>query len=334
MKVSREHRRALVRAGQRVIRLSNGTFRFTAGWLEPEATPAHEAARAAIPEFSQSAADLSNTGQGQTILLPQAIKHVWGQDLDIEAQADGDCVGFAFAGCVDALACGKAIDHPTFKTSYKQRISPESVYALSRIEYGEPNPPAEGSHGYWAVRALINGGCLPRNLVPPEGGETRYLRTRVDDWGARGLPDDLEPAAKQNRILAGAKVRTFEQARDAVANGYPVAVSTFIGFSPDRDAEGFGVRLNRQEHCMRFMGCRVGARPGLLCVDSLRKYYRGPQGWYDIPNDSFWIDAGTCTEMIAGGDDSYALCGYQPVAGDPLFPPITAALRAIITVTS
>ena len=97
---------------------------------------------------------------------------------------------------------------------------------------------------------------------------THFDPRRARDWGRAGLPDDLEPEARQHLVRTVSLVRTFAEARAALANGYPVAVCSGQGFSMTRDRDGFCAPRGQWNHCMCFIGATGGRRPGLCCLQS------------------------------------------------------------------
>lgn len=126
------------------------------------------------------------------------------------------------------------------------------------------------------------------------------------------MPDELEPIAREHRIRYTRLIRSFEEARDAIANGYPVAVGSSRGFSLKRDDDGFAQPLGIWYHCMKFIASRDDHRPGLLCINSIgAEAHYGPKGDFDIPDGSFWIDAEICKKMFQEFLDSYALSQFE-----------------------
>src|SRR4030095_3656069 len=186
-----------------------------------------------------------------------------------------------------------------FSHSYENRCS--------RVEYGNLDGSYEdGSRGAWASAAVLQGGTLSRQRL---GG---YDPNRAKNWGASGLPDDLEPEAREHRIRKATLVRTFEEARDAIANGAPIAVWSLQGFKLARDDEGFAAPSGTWYHCMKFIGSRDDHRPGLLCMNSWgADKPLGAKGEHDIPAGSFWVDAEVCTRMFKSWSDSYALSQFD-----------------------
>lgn len=127
--------------------------------------------------------------------LDEAVRKVWGQNLDDTSQADDDCVAWAFAGCVDILACLNVLAGKNEQHSWELRTAPEAIHALSRREYGDGSAPGiSGVAAANAADAVRRGGTLSRGAVTAFDGDPDYQGSR--------------------------------SARDAIANGYPVAVST------------------------------------------------------------------------------------------------------------
>lgn len=276
------------------------------GWMPMNSSVDAHMRRVKQESLSDIAPALAGAGIGKTILLYEAVRKVWGRDIDPGPQLIGDCVSWGFAGCVDLVACVEVVAGEAEKHSWDLRTCTEAVYALSRVEYGNMDGSLEdGSYGAWAATAVMRGGTLSRDRLGP------YDPARAKDWGAQGLPDHLEAEAWQHRIRRTALVQSFGEARDALANGYPVAVCSDQGFSLARDPEGFAAPQGTWYHCMKFIATRDDERPGLLCMNSWGPDQPvGPKGKHDIPRGSFWVDAEICTRMLRQRD-SYAISQFD-----------------------
>lgn len=276
------------------------------GWIPRQATVDAYLRGRNLKFFSDSGKSLAGTGAGKTVLLYEAVRKIWGRDLDLGPQLIGDCVSWGYAGAVDLIACLEVIAGEAEEHSWDLRTCTEAIYALSRVEYGDSDGSYEdGSRGAWASVAVRQGGTLSRHRLGS------YDPDRAKQWGALGLPDELEPEARQHRIRRTALVKTFEEARDAIANGYPVTVCSGQGFSMVRDNDGFARPTGTWYHCMKFIATRDDARPGLLCMNSWGDRHTGPKGQHDIPDGSFWVDAEVCTDMFQSWLDSYALSQFD-----------------------
>lgn len=276
------------------------------GWIKDETQVEAVLSRLPMPFFSAAAADLSGTGAGKTVLLYEACRKVMGRDHDPGPQKIGDCVSWGWSGCVDILACLEALRDGLEEFSWELRTCTEAMYALSRVEFGNFDGSYEdGSVGAWASEAASKGGTLSRKRL----GE--YDPQRAKEWGAKGLPNDLEPEARQHLVKTVSMVTSFEQARDAIANGYPVAVCSGVGFNGKRDSAGFIRRRGGWNHCMKFIGSDDQGRPGLLNANSWGNDHADePKGAHDIPANCWWVDAEDCDRMLKERD-SFALSQFD-----------------------
>lgn len=278
------------------------------GWHRDEAEVAHVLARLPRPLFSSSAAGLLDSTPEHEVYLWEACRKVTGSHLPAHNQGRvGCCVGEGFSVAVEYLQC--------VEIALKQEaeeycaISSESIYALSRVEVGGGRIGGDGSVGAWAAKAVQDFGVLPRKAFGSVD-LTRFSEERARAWGSRGLPDELEPEARKHPVRTASLVQSFEEARVAIANGYPVAVCSDRGFSLTRDAEGFCAPEGSWAHCMCFVGATAGRRPGLCVLQSWGPDMpRGPIGLGDHPTNAFWIDAAICDQMLRQGD-SWALSAF------------------------
>ena len=94
-----------------------------------------------------------------------------------------------------------------------------------------------------------------------------YDENRCRDFGRRGVPDDLEVLAKEHPVRGVVNVRSWEECRAAIRNGYPVLVCSSQGFTMERDAEGF-CNPRGWYHAMAVVGVRGGERPGGFLLNS------------------------------------------------------------------
>lgn len=228
----------------------------------------------------------------------------------------GSCVGWGASLAVDVLAACDIMWRREAE-AWRGRTIEASLYALSRVESRglKTNNGGDGSTGFHAAKAIRDYGCLHYGV--DYGGQRfdSHSSQRERDWGRTGLPDTLEPFAKERRCQETTLAVDFDQAAAAISNGYPVVVCSGQGFSMSRDADGFCKPGGVWWHCMAFIGVRHGKRPGLLCVNSwgdsntVGKHYPA-----DMPeavrNCSFWVDADVATKMLSG-QDSYVYAGYS-----------------------
>ena len=190
----------------------------------------------------------------------------------------------------------------------------EVLYASGRVEIGRGRlGSGDGSIGAWQSKAVRQYGTLLRQRYG-DHDFTTYSGRKAKELGMprAGVPDELEPTMREHLVKQTSLVTDYEQARDAIANGFPVAVCSGQGFSNRRDNDGFARASGRWSHCMLFSGVNDATRrPGLLCQNSWGTSWNGGlKGEFDIPDGSFWVDADVATSMLRV-QDSFAMSAFQ-----------------------
>lgn len=250
-------------------------------------------------EFAAAAAPILGTGEGKTVLLYKAVAEVAGAYIVLKQQI-GDCVDNSHCNVVNHLLALAIKAGEPFEWVAETARGP--IYAGSRVEVGGGRISGDGSQGAWAARFLTEWGAIPLGKYG-EIDLTRYDPGLSRRWGApgRGVPDELEPVLKQYPIKTASRVRTWEEARDALANAYPVNICSDQGFTQTRDKDGFCRASGSWSHSMVLLGVRAD-RPGALVQNSWGDTgCRGPKA-LDQPEGSFWADASTIDRICRGGD--------------------------------
>lgn len=131
-------------------------------------------------------------------------------------------------------------------------------------------------------------------------------------WGGRGLPDKVLDLANDHQIRTASLIRTVEEARDALANGYGLAVCSNYGFNSTRDRKGFAKQSGSWGHCMAWIACDdTNGEPAFLVQNSWGKWNDGGHpDWGPIPDGSFLIHADVAAGMLAQ-NGSYAFSGFD-----------------------
>lgn len=193
-------------------------------------------------------------------------------------------------------------------------VAQEPIYALSRVEIGKRRlGRGDGSVGAWAAEALKTFGVIKRGVYGSID-LTKYSEARCKYWGWSGLPDELEPIAKQRPIKAYSKVSSVEECQRALAQGYGINVCSNQGFRLSRDSDGFCAPRGTWAHSMSIIGYQLGNRPGFFILNSWgADAYSGPMGLGDGPGGGFWAEASIVERMLKYGD-SYC---YSSLNGFP-----------------
>lgn len=261
------------------------------------------------PVFSVAAAPIGDSGKGKVVLLHKLVERVRGS-FPVHRQTIGDCVSHGWGLSVDVVRAVQIAQGA--RERYAGDTATEPIYAGSRVEIGGGRIRGDGSVGAWAAKLVSTYGTLIRGAYGSID-LSEYDGARARDWGrpGRGIPDPLEPTMREHLVHTVSLVDSYEAARDAIANGYPVAVCSNQGFASVRDAQGFARPKGTWGHCMMFVAVDdADARPGLLCCNSWGPdWISGPKR-HEQPEGSFWVDAQTVDRMLRQGD-SFAVSQYE-----------------------
>jgi len=262
------------------------------------------------PTLAQAGPDLV-LDESKDVFLGNALLQVnpgWRRG----AQTIGSCVGWGWSLSVDVLAACDVVlrNEPE---AYGGDTLCASVYGFSRVEVrGQKNYGGDGSYGGAAAKAVTKYGTLHLGQAYGKATYTQQSGTLEKSWGRDGVPDELEPYAKQHKVQAVTLATSFEDAAKAIQNGYPVAVCSGQGFSMTL-RDGYLTPSGSWAHCMMFLGVRWKPYPALFCENSWGNCYTGTPD-KNVPKpfqfSGGWVKAATCASMLSG-EDSFALAGFE-----------------------
>jgi hypothetical protein len=215
----------------------------------------------------------------------------------------GSCVGFGNTTAYErALVCAIKAGEPFEFT----RFSEEAAYAISRVQIGKGELRGEdGSVGAWAARANVDFGMLPAAKYA-DGDFTTYNPTRCRQLGDKGLPKALLDEAAKYKAGSVAHLKSWLDAKKAMAAGAGVFTCSMQGYAAQRDKNGVCQPSGRWGHCMCLDGYYVDAATGREyghfdnSWDGV--YHKGPTGWGQPSGTGFWADARVISQMIGEGD--------------------------------
>lgn len=288
---------------------ANGTL---AGWQQDrEASARWQGLIGDYAKFYLGAKELKGSGEGKVVLLHEIYRELVDKDCTSHNQGSyGTCVSQGYGLGVDVL---QAVEIKAGeREKFVAKASTEYIYGASRVEIGGGRLRGDGSNGSWAAEALMKLGTLHRmKYLDGKYDLSRYSGDVSRQWGRNGVPNELEPIGKEHPVKTTALVRSYEEARDAIANGYPVPVCSNYGFRSTRDKDGFCRPSGSWSHCMLFVSVDDAySRPGLLCWNSWGDDWVSGPLRHNQPLGSFWVDAEVADAMLRQ-DDSYALSGYE-----------------------
>jgi hypothetical protein len=254
--------------------------------------------------FGDGAKRIKNSGKGK-LSLPYKSVLKFDKNAYIERQTTGDCVSHGTRSACD-ISRAVEIDIKGDKESWIARGATEAIYGAR----------GHSGQGMSCARAADfvskSGGILVRKNYPGIADFSKYNGNLGAGWGARGLPDKVIDEADNHQIRTVSLIRTVEEARDALANGYGLAVCSSYGFSNKRDSKGFARVSGSWAHCMAWIACDdTNGEPAFLVQNSWGKWNDGghPE-WGPIPDGSFLIHADTAEGMLRQ-NGSYAFSDFD-----------------------
>ncbi len=239
--------------------------------------------------------------------LFDASRKVLGKDIPTFRQETGDCVSMGSANACMYLLCVQIAmgDPHEFRPSF-----PPYIYGTSRVFAGKNRIPCRsaGSVGSWAALAVQQYGTLPSDTkdLPSYSGRL------ADQWGCSpGPPQRWIDYAKGNLVESAAQVKTWQEVRDALVNGYPVTIASNQGFQMRgsvRDGKLWLSPSGSWAHQMVVIAYDPLPEPCFLILNSWGPTAHGNQP--DGPQGSFWVLAKTIQRIVAQGD-SFAYSGQK-----------------------
>lgn len=256
------------------------------------------------PFFGDASKRINGTGKGK---LSTPYKSVLKFDKNPynERQTTGDCVSHGTRNACD-VSRAVEIDIGKERESWLAKGATEAIYGYRGFS-GQGMSCARAAE--FVTKA---GGIVVRKNYPGIADFSKYNGNLGAGWGGRGLPDKVLDLANDHQIRTASLIRTVEEARDALANGYGLAVCSSYGFSDTRDKKGFAKVSGSWAHCMAWIACDdTGSEPAFLVQNSWGKWNDGGHpDWGPIPDGSFLIRADVAEGML-NMNGSYAFSGFD-----------------------
>ena len=256
------------------------------------------------PLFGDASKKIKNSGKGK---LSTPYKSVLKFDKNPynERQTTGDCVSHGTRNAVD-VSRAVEIDVDNEPESWIARGATEAIYGARGFS-------GQGMSCSRAAEFVSKiGGVLVRQNYKNVIDLSKYNGNVGASWGGRGLPDKVLDLANDHQIRTTSLIRTVEEARDALANGYGLSVCSNYGFSNVRDKKGFSRTQGNWGHCMGWLACDdSNGDLSFLVQNSWGKWNGGGHpAWGPIPEGSFLIHADVAQGML-NQNGSYAFSGFD-----------------------
>lgn len=255
------------------------------------ADPRYNVRAQALPTFYQAFPRMAQAGKGK-VSAPYKIVLTFDQDFGRwEAQTTGDCVSHSTrnAGMLDYC-----VDAYFGETTYEGRFATENIYGY-RGHGGQGASchrlstyvSQDGPGGFLVRRSYEDG----RNSVDLSNYNSRIGH----NWGRSGTPEWLNKIAASNKALRVFRIRTLNEARDAIAAGFGLSRCGWWGYSRTRNKDGVSDVSGRWAHAMAIIGCNDTDwahshydGPLYLVQNSWGEWNSGPKV-HEQPDGSFWI---------------------------------------------
>lgn len=285
--------------------------KFFGGWVKDDDAIAANINPLVTQQFALTPAGQAVRGD-EDVFLWRAVRKVANKGPpwypNVNQKSVGCCVGCGWKHGADVCQAMQIVGGALFEW---KPISVESIYGPSRVEAGRGRIRGDGSVGAWAKDAVEKVGTLPMEILPGGYDLSVFSPERARQWGNSGMPDALEPIAREHSIQGCALVRNWTDVKKAIVQGYPVAVCSNQGFQMTRDQDGFCRASGSWAHCMVIIGVRVGPREGGFILNSWGdRAHTGPVWPEDAPVAGFWADSRTIDRMVSQGD-SFALADLK-----------------------
>ena len=246
-----------------------------------------------MPVFGAAAYELSNSGKGKLSLPFKALIKFDPGFGPSERQTTGDCVSHSTRNAIDITRAVEIVNGEN--EDFLARGATEAIYQ-SRSHSGQ------GMTCSGAARYVHQTGGI---LIRKDYGDID-LSTYNSSLGAKKrIPKNVYiTEAKKHQVRTISNVRTVDEARDALANGYALSVCSGYGFSSRRDANGIAKRSGGWNHAMAWIACddsRKTLNETLFLVQNSWGVWNSGPKLHDQPDGSFWIREKDARGMLSGG---------------------------------
>ncbi len=265
--------------------------------------------------FADTPAGKSDDPLPAQVYLWQSYSKLFGTGPPSRDQgAIGSCVGNGTSTAIDRSLATQIVLNGGSKEEFRI-TSAEVNYGGGRVQIGGGRlGRSDGSVGSWSAQFAQKWGVVGQEKYP--GYDlTTYSVSTCRTFGSSGVPAALQAVAKEHPVKDITQVKTWAEAKKALASGYAIAVCSGVGFEGKRNANGVKVARGSWAHCMCLDGYATidGKECGHIENSWGPQPGEGPVGPGDPPTSGFYADASTVGRMLAE-NDSWA---FSAVKGWP-----------------
>lgn len=278
------------------------------GWAGPEAVAQAAPLLAEMPRFDIEGAVRDNARANVRLWhFARQVNH--GEHLPTFRQEIGDCVSMGASNAINYLACVQ-IARDRSDQEYHPCYQPY-IYGVSRVLIGKRQMSgSDGSVGAWAAAGVQKYGVLKSDFA----GVPSYSGSVARQWGNAGPPAKFVEEAKKALVKTTAPVKSADDVRDAICNGYPCSIASSWGGlmnPPATDGRLVNRRAGSWSHQMCIIGYdgETGSEPYFYILNSWGPNAHGTPP-DDAPPGGFWVRRAD-VDWIAQQGDSFAFSGFD-----------------------
>lgn len=294
---------SLFRRPQDILRAYNDGFK---GCLFSREHTEYLLSTLKYPYFKDASRRIRGSGAGKLCLPFKSVYKVSKEEPYLEAQTTGDCVSH---GTRNAIDVSRAVEIDI-------KFESESFMALGATEgiYGSRGHGGQGMSCSGAAEWVNSEGGILLRKKYSFVDLSKYNASIGTAWGSRGVPKEVSQEAAKHQVKTISLVKNVEEVRDALANGYGVAICSGQGFSSTRDSKGYAKASGSWSHCLSAIGCN---EDGDIIINNSwgPNWISGPKPEYGFPDGAFLAKADVVDRMVKS-DGSYAFSnvdGFPPV---------------------
>lgn len=275
---------------------------YSQGWVaNPDAVKA-VAEGLRFRSFGDTPAGKSEAADPDYVYLWDAFRKLYGTTPPAKNQGQvGSCVSF---GTNSAIRRTMWVQIALLHANEEFRdIAEEVTYGGSRVQVGGGRLSGDGSVGAWAAKWVKDYGLVARDTYGSEDLR-EYSESRCRQYGSRGCPKALESVAREHPVKEITQIKSWAEAKKALAQGYGIAVCSGQGFSMQRDSRGVAAARGSWAHCMCLDGYHKEGSQEFGHIENSwgPSAHTGPVGWGNPSTAGFWADARVIERMIGEGD--------------------------------
>ncbi len=281
----------------------NGQF---LGWVDDPAHREKFGNESKYPLFGAAAPWLKDSGKGKLSLPYKSVIKLSGRSdiFHFERQLTGDCVSWGNRNAGDiSRAC---------EIDIKGDAEEWVAQGVTEIIYGLRGHCGQGMSGSRGAQILTKYGVAVRK--PYNGYDlTKYnVNLGARTWCPNNVPQALLDQIKERVFATASLVKTVEELRDALANGYGAAECSSLLPTGKRDSKGFDKWGGSGGHCQAIGGCddRDG-NMDFLWINSWGRYESGGQPDFGpIPDSAYMLKAETMQKVL-NANSTYVFSNFD-----------------------